>query len=67
MKLSKLNKMLLSTTTNDQQAMMCLFEKIGDIAAGLECYEVALQNYLSMVGELLCVVKYLRFVILIIL
>lgn len=36
------------SSANMRQSMK-LYEKLGDIAAKLECYQLALNNYISMV------------------
>jgi hypothetical protein len=35
----------------DMRQSMKLYEMLGDLASKLECYQVALNNYLGMVSE----------------
>ena len=53
--MGRLQQELRLVAQNDRESLetlkqkMKLFEKLGDIAAKLECYQVALNNYIAMV------------------
>lgn len=52
--MERLKEKLRTTSDDDNIQLMTIYEKLGDAAAKVECYQVALDYYLNLVSTIYC-------------
>lgn len=56
--MERLKDKLKTTSDDDNFQLMTIYEKLGDVAAKMECYQVALDYYLNLVSTIYCLELY---------